>query len=145
MIVLKYQLWLCIGQFELKIRTCKMSSSESTVRRILDGRSVGWSILTHLMLAVICLILSSHSICDSRTSPQLKVQLPHGGILVGRHLLTHKGRHMKAFMGIPYAKPPLGKLRFKVCPKKSIKCTNCIGLRTNNVRTLWKVPVLIQR
>lgn len=114
-----------------------MSSSVSTVRRILDGRSVGWSILTHLMLAVICLILSSYSICDSRTSPQLKVQLPHGGILVGRHLLTHKGRHMKAFMGIPYAKPPLGKLRFKVCPKKWIKCTNCIGLRIDNVRLLW--------
>ncbi|XP_073834277.1 venom carboxylesterase-6 [Musca autumnalis] len=67
-----------------------------------------------LRFATISLILLQLCLtCEARTSPQLKVQLPHGGILVGRHLITNKGRHMRAFMGVPYAEPPLGKLRFK--------------------------------
>ncbi|XP_055911613.1 venom carboxylesterase-6 [Eupeodes corollae] len=48
-----------------------------------------------------------------RTSDILKVELQDGGILVGRHLTSHNGRHVRAFMGIPYAEPPVGELRFK--------------------------------
>lgn len=51
---------------------------------------------------------------DARTSDILKVKLPHGGALVGRYLSTFKGKGMRAFMGVPYAKPPLDELRFKV-------------------------------
>lgn len=36
------------------------------------------------------------------------------GVLKGKQLHTWKGRPINAFMSIPYAKPPLGKLRFKV-------------------------------
>ncbi|XP_034475720.1 venom carboxylesterase-6 [Drosophila innubila] len=43
----------------------------------------------------------------------MQVQLPHGGWLRGRHRTTVSGRHMRAFMGIPYALPPLGELRFR--------------------------------
>ncbi|XP_075154385.1 venom carboxylesterase-6 [Haematobia irritans] len=71
------------------------------------------AIKMHLLLSVILVILFNDLTSEARTSPQLKVKLPHGGILVGRHLLTHKGRHMRAFMRVPYAEPPLGKLRFK--------------------------------
>ncbi|KAL5273395.1 CES5A family protein [Megaselia abdita] len=47
------------------------------------------------------------------TSDTLKVKLDHGGILVGRHLTTVHGRHVRAFQGVPYAQPPIGDLRFK--------------------------------
>lgn len=50
---------------------------------------------------------------DGRNSQSLHVRLSHGGWLIGRHLTTHKGRHMRAFMGVPYAEPPLGELRFR--------------------------------
>lgn len=43
-----------------------------------------------------------------------KVTLPNGGILVGTIMQSVIKKTLKAFRGIPYAKPPLGKLRFMV-------------------------------
>lgn len=64
-----------------------------------------------LILSVIsCVTL----MINARTSEILKVKLSHGGTLVGRYLSTFKGKGIRAFMGIPYAKPPTGDLRFKV-------------------------------
>jgi acetylcholinesterase len=37
------------------------------------------------------------------------------GSLKGHRLTSRKGREIFAFQGIPYAKPPVGELRFKVC------------------------------
>jgi carboxylesterase type B len=42
------------------------------------------------------------------------VVLKHGS-LKGHRLTSRKGRDIFAFQGIPYAKPPVGELRFKVC------------------------------
>jgi hypothetical protein len=42
-----------------------------------------------------------------------EVRLPHG-IVKGRTFRTNNGRDFFAFLGIPYATPPLGPLRFKV-------------------------------
>lgn len=65
------------------------------------------SILCFLCLFVVDFALGS-------VSETLKVQLNHGGVLVGRHLETTKGRHIRSFLGVPYAKPPVDDLRFKV-------------------------------
>lgn len=51
---------------------------------------------------------------EGRTSEELLITLPNGSRLAGRGLKSHDGRAIKAFMGIPYAQPPLNALRFKV-------------------------------
>lgn len=51
---------------------------------------------------------------EGRTAEELLITLPNGSKLAGRGLKSHDGRAIKAFMGIPYAQPPLGDLRFKV-------------------------------
>lgn len=61
---------------------------------------------------VLCcsLLVLSHA----RTSEKLKVTLPDGSRIVGRYLTSLTGRGIRAFMGVPYAEPPVGDLRFKV-------------------------------
>ncbi|XP_031627736.1 venom carboxylesterase-6 [Contarinia nasturtii] len=58
-------------------------------------------------------IFSIISSISARTSNELRITLPNGSKLVGRQLRSHEGRPIKAFLGIPYAKPPVGHLRFK--------------------------------
>lgn len=38
------------------------------------------------------------------------------GSLQGKYMITKQGREFSAFLGIPYAKPPVGQLRFAVSP-----------------------------
>ena len=35
------------------------------------------------------------------------------GSILGKTVITDKGFEMKTFIGIPYAKPPIGELRFQ--------------------------------
>ncbi|XP_011185054.2 uncharacterized protein LOC105213718 [Zeugodacus cucurbitae] len=69
--------------------------------------------LKDLLFATILFLLAWSDFTTARISEELKVQLPHGGVLVGRHWTSHKGRHIRAFMGVPFALPPVGNLRFK--------------------------------
>lgn len=48
------------------------------------------------------------------TSDELRVTLSNGNKLIGKYLESLSGRIIKGFTRIPYAKPPLGPLRFKV-------------------------------
>ncbi|GMT19755.1 hypothetical protein PFISCL1PPCAC_11052 [Pristionchus fissidentatus] len=48
-----------------------------------------------------------HSFPDSR------IVSTHYGKIVGRRLLSRGEKHVDAFQGIPYARPPVGELRFK--------------------------------
>lgn len=67
-----------------------------------------------LKYLVVFVVSSLFACCLGRTSEDLKVQLPDGGRLVGRYLTSDSGRGIRAFMGVPYAEPPIGELRFKV-------------------------------
>lgn len=71
-------------------------------------------------LGIVLVLFSLFACCLGRTSEDLKVQLPDGGKLVGRYLTSDSGRGIRAFMGVPYAEPPIGELRFKVRSKKAM-------------------------
>lgn len=60
------------------------------------------------------LFISNH--CHGRTAESLKVRIDDGKI-IGRYMTSISGRTIRAFLGIPYAAPPIGDLRFKA-PKK---------------------------
>lgn len=66
-----------------------------------------------LLVLIVC---GFFSVIHARTSTELRVTLPNGNKLTGRSLLSYTGRPIKAFMGVPYAKPPVGERRFKVMP-----------------------------
>lgn len=51
---------------------------------------------------------------NSFTSDELRVTLTNGSKLVGRYIRSYSGKPIKSFTNIPYAKPPIGPLRFKV-------------------------------
>jgi len=67
----------------------------------------------------LCLVLSFlvlNKICEGRTAENLKVRIDDGKI-IGRYLTSISGKGIRAFLGLPYAAPPVGELRFKA-PKK---------------------------
>ncbi|KAG5676471.1 hypothetical protein PVAND_006303 [Polypedilum vanderplanki] len=57
------------------------------------------------------------SLTFARTSPELEVNLTEGKIL-GRFKTSNSGRTIRAFMGIPFAEPPINDLRFRAPFKK---------------------------
>lgn len=63
---------------------------------------------------IFLLILSIFGLVLTITSDELRITLTNGSKLVGRYLRSYSGRPIRAFTSIPYAKPPLGALRFKV-------------------------------
>lgn len=67
-----------------------------------------------IVLSVVVIVCGFMKPIAARTSDQLRITLENGSKLIGRTLRSHDGRAIKAFMGIPYAKPPVGDLRFKV-------------------------------
>lgn len=62
----------------------------------------------YIVLVVFALLYFDYVFC---TGPLINV---HEGQLKGKQFLSRSGRNFFAFQGIPYAKPPVGHLRFKV-------------------------------
>lgn len=57
-------------------------------------------------------------LCQARISKDLRVRIDEGRI-IGRYMTSLSGKTIRAFMGIPYAEPPVGELRFRApVPKK---------------------------
>lgn len=65
-------------------------------------------------IIILLSILSALGLVLTFTSDELRVTLTNGSKLVGRYIRSYSGRPIKSFTNIPYAKPPLGPLRFKV-------------------------------
>lgn len=71
-------------------------------------------VVSKKMLKNLLLLISLFGFCAARTSKELKVQLADGSRLVGRYLTSNSGKGIRSWMGVPYAEPPVGELRFKV-------------------------------
>lgn len=70
-----------------------------------------------MKFCVIFLLLAGF--CSARWSPDLKVRIESGRIL-GRYMTSESGKTIRAFMGIPFAEPPVGDLRFRAPVKPAI-------------------------
>lgn len=77
-----------------------------------------WRVHLVMKLIFIFLTLIYCHLANARTGESLKVRIDDGKI-IGRYMTTISGRDIRAFMGIPYAAPPVDKLRFKA-PQKPI-------------------------
>lgn len=69
-----------------------------------------------LFLKALIFILFFTSIASWEDKRELTVQI-NDGVILGRYMSSEKSLPVKAFLGIPYASPPLGDLRFKA-PQK---------------------------
>ncbi|XP_046629890.1 venom carboxylesterase-6-like [Neodiprion virginianus] len=67
---------------------------------------------TKCLLATLLLSISSRPVyTQAESTSQPEVTITQGN-LRGKILTTHNGRNISAFLGIPYAQPPTGSLRF---------------------------------
>lgn len=66
------------------------------------------------MRFVLALVISLNVVVanGAKVSDELKVTLTHGGGVIGKYTTSHRGHGIRAFLGVPFAEPPVGPLRF---------------------------------
>lgn len=71
---------------------------------------------------------SSSSLTSSASVVEIQTEL---GPITGLRIRTYLNNRAIGFMGIPYALPPIGNLRFKVCRKEFFFCFCTFKLISN--------------
>lgn len=66
------------------------------------------------MLGAVVIYVLASAVFELRSSALSPVVKIADGEIAGAEALSWNGRPFYAFQGIPYAAPPIGKLRFKV-------------------------------
>lgn len=72
--------------------------------------SENYTLVTAMVLLCVQL-LALVAVCAASLGPVVHID---DGILRGRYLATRNGREFSAFQAIPFARPPVGHLRFQV-------------------------------
>jgi len=67
-----------------------------------------------LLVLFYLIVLAHYDIASGDESKETLVTIPSLGQVRGSLMNSVGGRQFLAFRGIPYAKPPIGNLRFKV-------------------------------
>lgn len=68
---------------------------------------------THVFRVLLYLLCCTVGICFGQIGYWPEVRITPG-VVRGKRLRTALGKEFYGFMGIPYASPPIGQLRFKV-------------------------------
>lgn len=111
--------------FTIKLLSKKLNLIKNNFQLILDCQRRDM-----LLLKVSILFSFLQLIFSWEDSSDLLLNIKDGQIL-GRYITSETGKIIKAFMGIPYAQPPIGNLRFKapqkVQPWEGLKRTQFDG------------------
>lgn len=73
-----------------------------------------FGILFKTFLKIFCFFCTDYSANESSSNPSVKTKY---GVIEGFSVDTTLGIQADVFLGIPYAKPPIGNLRFEVSVK----------------------------
>lgn len=82
-------------------------------------------------LLAVTVVYGVFSAADGKVSDQPKVILSHGGGVIGKYMSSQKGHGIRAFLGVPYAEPPVGSLRF-ASPRPKAPWTDYIETTVDN-------------
>ena len=86
------------------------------------------------MILLVSIILELILIGSIFATSDPRVQIKNG-TLEGSFMKSRKGREFAAYIGIPYALPPLGDLRFEVSIKIKILIFNLLSVVIQNQRS----------
>lgn len=97
----------------LLIIFCLVLKLASFVQQVCLRRKEKMNFLTIFFFSILF-----HFCFSFQDTEDLTLRINDGEIL-GRYITSHSGRTISAFMGIPFARPPVGDLRFKA-PQKAV-------------------------